>query len=186
MLSTKKLATLKNNIFFAANLMVFSNIINYYLVDSELFSDKWLYSSFALVLTYGIYSLTSDILINIKEDNIKLKRSKEEALRYMIIYTMYQLFVVYIEKGIIELSYSWIMKTILIIGSYVSFDYIFTDFLFNLNNTNILFIDLIKISLAEITAAFIISQEMSLIEGSELVAYLFSYLIWVLFVKKCI
>ena len=117
---------------------------------------------------------------------MELRRSKEDALRYLTIYTIYQLFIVYVEKGIIELSMTWAMKTILIIGSYVSFDYIFSDFLFNLNNNHILFIDLIKIGAAEVIGAFVISQEMNLMESSDLIAYLFSYLIWNLFTKNLI
>jgi hypothetical protein len=186
MIKTEKLENLKNNLFFATNLMVFSNIVNYYLIDSELFSNKWLYSSFVLIFSYGIYTLFSDVFIKIEEDNIKLRRTKEDALRYLTIYTIYQLFIVYVEQGIIELSMTWAMKTILIIGSYVSFDYIFTDFLFNLNNHHILFIDLIKIGAAEVIGAFVISQEMSLMESSDLIAYLFSYLIWNLFTKNLI
>jgi len=186
MVKTEKLENLKNNLFFAANLMVFSNLITYYLVGSELFSQKWLISSFILVFSYGVYTLFSDVFINIKEDNVKLRRTKQDAIRYLTIYTIYQLFVVFIEKGIFELSLSWIMKTFIIIGSYVSFDFIFSDFMFNLNNNHILFIDLIKIGLAEFIGAFVISQEMTLIESSELIAYLFSYVTWNLFTKNFI
>jgi hypothetical protein len=186
MVRREKLESLKNNLFFAANLMVFSNIISYYLVGSELFSQRWLISSFILIFSYSVYTLFSDVFITIKEENIKLRRTKNDAIRYLTIYTIYQLFVVFIEKGIFELSLSWIMKTFIIVGSYLSFDFIFSDFMFNLNNNHILFIDLIKIVSAEIIGAFIISQELTLIDSSELIAYLFSYSTWNLFTKNFI
>lgn len=184
MIKTVKIVGFKNNIYFVANLIIFSCLINYYLVGGELFTDNWLYSAFALILSYGIYSLISDVFIDIKEKDLKLKRTKEDAIRYMTIYTFYQFFVVYIEKGIFELSFSWLMKTCIIIGSYVSFDYIFTDLVFNLNNYNVLLLDIFKIGLAEIIGAYVITQQMNIIEAADLIAYIFSYLIWILFTKK--
>jgi len=184
MIKTGKLEGLKNNIFFAANLMIFSNLINYYLIDSELFDNKWLYSAFILVFSYSIYSLFSDLFINIKDKNLKIKRTKEDAIRYMTIYTIYQLFLIYVEKGIFELSFSWVIKTFIIVTSYISFDYLFIDMVFNLDRYQILYLDFIKIILAEIIGIFVISQEIGFIEISDLVAYLFSYLIWILFTKK--
>jgi len=182
MISSVKLESVKNNLFFVANLMIFSNLINYYLVGDELFTVKWLYSSFAFAFSYIIYSLVAESYVNIKDNNYRIKKSKEEIIRYMTIYTLYQA----IQEGILELSFSWVSKTLVTVVGYVGFDYLFSDILLNLSTPHILAMDLIKIIVAEMIGLFIIYEEFNFIKGSDLISYLFSYIIWSLFTKKLI
>jgi len=182
MISSVKLENIKNNLFFVTNLMIFSNLINYYLIGGELFTVKWLYSSFAIAFSYIIYSLVGENYVDIKENDFRIKKSKEDMIRYMTIYTIYQA----IEAGILELSFSWVSKTLVTVISYVGFDYFFSDILLSLSTHNILALDLVKIIAAEILGLFIIYEEFSFIKGADLISYLFSYIIWSLFTKKLI
>jgi len=182
MISSVKLENIKNNLFFVTNLMIFSNLINYYLIGGDLFSTKWLYSSFAIGFSYFIYSLVGENYVNIKDNDYRIKRSKEDIIRYISIYTIYQA----IETGILELSLSWASRTFITIIGYVGFDYLFSDILLNLNTHNILALDLVKIISAEVLGLFIIYEDFSFIKGAELISYLFSYIIWSLFTKKII
>ena len=182
MISSLKLENAKSNLFFVANLMIFSNLINYYLVGGELFTVKWLYSSFAIAFSYIIYSLVGENYVNIKENDYRIKKSKEDMIRYMSIYTLYQA----IQEGILELSFSWATKTMITVVGYVGFDYLFSDILLNLSTPYMLSMDLIKIIAAETIGLFIIYEEFNFIKGADLVSYVFSYIIWSLFTKKLI
>ena len=182
MISSVKLENVKTNLFFVANLMIFSNIINYYLVGGELFNVKWLYSSFAIAFSYIIYSLVAESYVVIKDNDYRIKKSKEDVIRYMTIYTIYQA----IQEGILELSFSWASRTLITVLGYVGFDYFFSDVLLNLNNAHLLGMDLVKIIIAEMIGLFIIYEEYTFIKGADLISYLFSYIIWSLFTKKLI
>ena len=186
MISSIKLENIKNNLFFVTNLMFFSNLINYYLVGADLFSAKWLYSAFAITFSYVIYSLVAENYVNVKDDNYRIKKSKEDIIRYMSIYTLYQTLVVFIEEGILELSILSFSKTFITIFGYVLFDYISSDLLLKFNDHFILAVDLIKIIGVEILVLFIIYEEYNLSKGADLIGYLFSYVIWNLFTKKLI
>ena len=182
MISSLTLESIKSSLFFVANLMIFSNLINYYLIGSELFTYKWLYSSFAITISYILYSLIAENYINIKDDNYRIKKSKQDMIRYMTIYTLYYS----IEQGMINLSFPWASKTIITILGYVGFDYLFSDILLDLNNIHILGIDLFKIIMTEFICLFIIYEKFDFIKSAELISYLFSYIIWSLFTKRII
>ena len=86
MLTSSKIENIKNNIFFVSNLMIMSNIINHYLVGSELFNQKWLYTGFGILITYICYSLIASEYISVNDEDYKIKKGKEEAIKYLILY----------------------------------------------------------------------------------------------------
>jgi hypothetical protein len=88
--------------------------------------------------------------------------------------------------GSIELSILWFVQTVITVFLYVIFDYIFSDFVLNLNNYKILYIDIVKILFAEILAILVTFQSLELIDLSQLIAYVVSYIVWSLVVKKII
>lgn len=182
MITSVKLENVKSNLFFVTNLMIFSNLINYYLVGGELFTVKWLYSSFAIAFSYIIYSLIGERYVNIKDNDYRMKKSKEDIIRYMCIYTIYQA----IQEGILELSFPWALKTIITVIGYVGFDYLISDILLTLSTPHVLGLDLLKIIGGETIGLFIIYENFSFIKGADIVSYLFSYIIWSLFTKKLI
>lgn len=186
MIKSVKLENVKNNIFFVANIMIFSSLINYYLVGTEIFTSKWLYSSFAVTFAYVSYSLIAENWVTFKDDDIRIKKGKEDMVRYMSIYTLCQALIVFIEEGIIEITFLWASKTFFTVAGYVIFDYIFSDLLLNLSNYHILAFDLVKIAAAELIGLLIIFEQFDFIKASDLIAYLFSYIIWSLFTKKLI
>lgn len=186
MITSVKLENVKNNIFFVANLMIFSSLINYYLVGTEMFTSKWIYSSFAITFSYVIYSLLAESWVTFKDDDVRIKKGKEDMIRYMSIYTVYEALIIFIEEGVIELSLAWASKTFFTVTGYVIFDYMFSDILLNLSNYHILAFDLVKIAVAELIGLLIIFEQFDFIKASDLIAYIFSYVIWSLFTKKFI
>ena len=69
MISSLKLENVKNNIYFVANIMILSNVVNYSLLGTSLFDNKWLYSSFGILIAYIFYSFISDNLISFNDDD---------------------------------------------------------------------------------------------------------------------
>ena len=47
---------LKTNMLFVGNLMIVSNIINYYLLGNALFDSNWLLTSIGVLIAYIIFS----------------------------------------------------------------------------------------------------------------------------------
>jgi len=186
MLTSSKIENIKNNIFFVSNLMIMSNIINHYLVGSELFNQKWLYTGFGILITYICYSLIASEFISVNDEDYKIKKGKEEAIKYLILYTMSHSFTSYIHDGFIDISLVWFIRTVFTIGTYIFFDYSFSDTFLTLGNHKIILLDLIKIFLAEIIGMMVVLQPFDLIELSDIIAYGFSYMFWNLVTKKFI
>ena len=158
MISSLKLENVKNNIYFVANIMILSNVVNYSLLGTSLFDNKWLYSSFGILIAYIFYSFISDNLISFNDDDYIYKKSKNDAIRYIVIYTLGHFLVSFLDKGFVELTLTWAIRTFITIGGYIYFDYIFSDLFLKLNHYEILFFDLIKIIIAEIIGLYIVYQ----------------------------
>jgi hypothetical protein len=88
--------------------------------------------------------------------------------------------------GSFKITFLWFIQTLITIFFYVVFDYIFSDFVLKLNNYKILLIDVSKILLAEILAMMITFQTLELSDLSQLIAYIVSYIVWALIIKKLI
>jgi len=183
MISSLKLGNIRNNIYFVANIMIISNLVNYSLMGTSLFDNEWLYSSFGILIAYIFYSLVSDKLISFNDEDYIRKKSKEDAIKYIVIYTLAHFLVNFFNKGFVELSITWGIRTFITIGSYIYFDYIFSDLFLKFNYYEILFFDLIKIFMAEIIGVYIIYHELVIVEMAELIAYAFSYIVWKLGTK---
>jgi hypothetical protein len=111
---------------------------------------------------------------------------KMDAIRYFVIFTISHLLTNYLVHGSFKVSGLWLVQTIITIFFYVIFDYIFSDFVLKLNTYKSLFLDILKIFFAEILAMLITFQTIYLIDMSQLIAYIVSYLVWALIVKKLI
>ena len=104
MISSLKLENVKNNIYFVANIMILSNVVNYSLLGTSLFDNKWLYSSFGILIAYIFYSFISDNLISFNDDDYIYKKSKNDAIRYIVIYTLAHFLVSFLDKGFVLLE----------------------------------------------------------------------------------
>jgi hypothetical protein len=186
MTTSSKFKDLKKNIFFITNLVIVSNLINYYLSGEKLYDKEWLYSSFAILITYIIYILVVNDYVNIEDKDYLRKRMKMDAIRYFVIFTISHLLTNYLVHGSFKASGLWLVQTIITVFFYVIFDYIFSDFVLKLNTYKSLFLDILKIFFAEILAMMITFQTIDLIDMSQLIAYIVSYLVWALIVKKLI
>jgi len=166
--------------------MVISNLINNYLVDSKLFDNKWLLTSFGILIAYLLYSLISTDYISVDDKDYKSKKTKEDAIKYLIIYTLSHSVTGYMHDGFVELSYNWFIRTLATVGGFVTFDYICSDMILQLNSYQILFLDLFKIVIAELFGGYVVSEIFNTFDIADLIAYSFSYAFWSLFIKKII
>lgn len=183
---SSKFKDLRKNIYFITNLVILSNLINYYLYSEELYNKEWLYGSFGILITYIFYLLFINDYVKVDDKNYLRKKMKMDAIRYFIIFTMSHLISNYIINGSFKLSGLWLIQTLITIFFYVIFDYTFSDFVLKLNNYKSLFLDIIKILSAEILAMLITFQVIDLVDMSQLIAYIVSYLVWALIIKKLI
>jgi hypothetical protein len=184
MLSSLKIDNIKGNIYFVGVIMIISNLINFYLVGTKLFDNKWLLTSFGILVAYIIFSLISGDYISVEDKDYKSRKTKEDAIKYLIIYTLSHSVTGYMNDGFVELSFNWFIRTLATVGGFVSFDYICSDLILNLNSYQILFMDLFKILIAEFFGGLVVSELFDLIDIADLIAYSFSYAFWSLFVKK--
>ena len=186
MTTSSKFKDLKKNIFFITNLVIVSNLINYYLSGEKLYDKEWLYSSFAILLTYIIYIFVVNDYVKVDDKDYLRKRMKMDAIRYFVIFTISHLLTNYLVHGSFKASGLWLVQTIITVCFYVFFDYIFSDFVLKLNTYKSLFLDILKILLAEILATIITFQTIDLIDMAQLISYITSYLVWALIIKKLI
>jgi len=184
MIANDKLKKLKNHFIFIANLMIVSNFINYFLVNETLFDHNWLLSSFGLIITYIIFTLCEIKPANVNDKNYLIEKSKKDALKYFILFTLSHLLINLLKNKGIKISLLWFMQILLTIGAYVFFEYIFCDITAEINEINLVFLNLSKILLSEILGIIIIFGGIDLIESSDLIAYSVSYLVWSLIIKK--
>ena len=186
MTTSSKFKDLKKNIFFITNLVIVSNLINYYLSGEKLYDKVWLYSSFGILINYGFYLLFINDYVKVDDKDYLRKRMKMDAIRYFVIFTISHLLTNYLVHGSFKASGLWLVQTIITVFFYVIFDYTFSDFVLKLNTYKSLFLDILKILFAEILAMMITFQTINLIDMSQLIAYIVSYLVWALIVKKLI
>jgi hypothetical protein len=186
MLLTSKFKSLKGNILFVVNLVIVSSLINYILVGQKLFDKAWLYSSFGILISYIFYIFLIEDLIKFDDKDYNIKKMKSDAFRLFVVFTLSHLLNNIFTDGSLNISLLWILQTCITIFFYVYLDYISCDFVLKLNNYENLFVDIIKIFTAEILATLITFQHLNLIDLSDLIAYIISYITWTLIIKKLI
>jgi len=184
MISSNKFKIIKNHILFLTNLVIIINIVNYYLVEEELFDKNWLNSSYGIILAYIIYLVFDNTEVNVNDKDYLIKKSKHDAFRYFILFTLSHIIINFFKDGNIKISLLWFFEIILTITMYISFDYFLCDY--STNEISLIFLNVFKILVAEVIALLIIFQKVNLVDLSDLLAYVIAYLVWYLIIKKFI
>ena len=140
MLKTSKIFTAKYTFFSILNTVIISELVTVYLKDTEIFTNKWLYSAFGLLIA-SIFSIMF-IEDKIKEIsyNDRLKKPTIDFLKLLLIFIIKKFIENFLETGTIYIELSWIYRTFLILISYFIFDVSFADFLIKFNNYQLLLI----------------------------------------------
>lgn len=186
MLSSSKIKSFKSSVFFAANLVIISALVNYILVGQEVFNNDGLYNAMGILISYMLYVFIFQDLIKINDVDYPIKKMKEDAFRLFFIFTISHLIHNLLSEGSLNISILWLIQTSVTIFFYVYFDYISCDLVLKLNNYQNLFLDIIKIFAAEILATLITFQQLNLVDMADLIAYSISYITWTLVIKKLI
>ena len=186
MLSSSKIKSFKSSVFFAANLLIISALVNYILIGQEVFKKDGLYNAMGILISYMLYVFIFQDLIKINDVDYPIKKMKEDAFRLFFIFTISHLIHNLLSEGSLNISILWLIQTSVTIFFYVYFDYISCNLVLKLNNYQNLFLDIIKIFAAEILATLITFQQLNLVDMADLIAYSISYITWTLVIKKLI
>jgi hypothetical protein len=186
MLSSSKIKSFKSSVFFAANLVIISAIVNYILVGQEVFNKNGFYNAISILISYVLYVFIFQDLFKINDFDYPIKKMKEDAFRLFFIFTVSHLINNLLSEGSLNITILWIIQTSVTIFFYVYFDYLSCDLVLKLNNYQNLFLDIIKIFAAEILATLITFQQLNLVDMADLIAYSISYITWTLIIKKLI
>ena len=184
MFSTTSIELAKIDFIFATNLVIVSNLVEHYLLDKELFNDKWLLTSFALILSFVFHALITFNMIKIDESNIKLKKTVDDLTRFGTIFIVSEIFYSIFAHGKIKLSKQWAIKTSLTLFGIVIFNFFLSNRIRNLGPYTLLFYDVVKMIVGSLTSAFFIDGVITNNEIGNLFSLLAGYISWHLIIVK--
>ena len=186
MLKTSKIFTTKYTFFSILNTVIISELVTTYLKDTEIFTNKWMYSAFGLLIA----SIFSIIFIEdkIKEIsyNDRLKKPTIDFLKLFLIFIIKKFIENFLETGTIYIELSWIYRTFLILISYFIFDVTFADFLIKFNNYQLLFYFICKVLLSNYLVFLFLYNKFTINDFIDRFAFLISYIFFEIIIKKII
>lgn len=186
MLSTAKINIAKYRFFFVTTLVLVSEIISHYLKGSELFSDSWLMSAFSFLLAYIFYMIfLEDYILKITMSP-KFNQPTIDLLRLTSLFVISKIFTNYLENGIININSLWIVKTLMITGSYFILDIFLADYLIKYNNHQLLLYNITKMFFAEYFIVIFLYNDFTSNDLIDNVSFLFSYIFFEIITKKFI
>ena len=184
MFSQIKITNTKTTLLFITTVVIISELTSHYLKNKKVFSSSWMYSAFGFLIGYLFYIL---FIEDMKIMNIKpiiVKQTIFEMMRYSSLLFISNIIFNYFEYGFINLNLLWILKTIFIIIGYLLPDYIFINKIVNLNNYKLLFYNLSKIFISNITMNLLFNNYITTQDFVDNTSFIFGYLFWELLIKK--
>ena len=186
MLSISQISTAKYRFLFVTNIVIFSELINHYLKGSEIFSDSWLCSAFGFLLAYIFYMLfLEDFILKITYTP-KFNQQVINLLRLTALFFISKLITNYIGNGTIKIDSMWIIKTLMITGSYFLSDISFIEYLIKFNNHQLLFYNILQRFFAEYLIILFLYNQYTITDFINSISFLISYIIFEIITKKFI
>ena len=186
MLTTSKISTAKYRFFFVSNLVIVSELISHYLKGNELFSDSWLYSAFAFLLAYIFYMLFLEDFVMKFTYTPRLNQPTVDLLRLTSLFVVSKFFTSYLESGIVNINSMWLVKTLMITGSYFITDIALSDYLIKFNNHHLLFYNIIKMFLTEYAIVLFLYNQFTITDFIDNISFLISYIFFEIIIRKFI
>ena len=186
MLSILEIDNAKTKLLFITHIVIFSELIEYYLKDKDIFTQSWLYSSFSFLLAYIIFIIFSNNINNFNKNNYSIISHENNFLKFTILFIASHIIKNYLENGIITINYLYLMRIIIIIIGYVLPDYIFQEKLLKLNKHQYLIYDIIKMFITDCISALLVFNVLTINDFYESFSFLSSYVIWEIIISKLI
>ena len=186
MLSTSKISTAKYRFLFITNVVIISEFINHYLKGDNLFSDSWLCSALAFLLAYIFYMLIFEDFILKFTYSPKINHQVVDLLRLTSLFFMSKIITDYLENGLVSINSEWVIKTLMITGSYFVIDIALIDHLIKFNNHQLLFYNIIQKFLAEYLIILFLYNQYTIIDFINSISFLVSYIFFETITKKFI
>jgi hypothetical protein len=184
MVSSEKIDRTKTNFKFVMSIVIISNLISCYLNGNDMFSTKWLGTSFAITFAYILYAIfIEDLKILKKFQNNKIAKN---TIQLGAIIALSKIINGIFQGTISTLSSTLSITLLFKIGTYIIFDYFFIDKILDLTNYSAVFYDLSKLVLSELAIIYVVYSEFSSTHVIDLVAFGFGYIIWNLIIKNFI
>jgi hypothetical protein len=186
MLTTSKISTAKYRFFFVTNLVIISELISHYLKGHELFSDSWLYSAFSFLFAYIFYMIFLEDFIIKFTYTPRINQPTIDLLRLTSLFVVSKIFTNYLESGIVNINSKWIIKTLMITGSYFITDITLSDYLIKFNNHQLLFYNITKMFLSEYLIVLFLYNQFTITDFIDNISFLISYIFFETITKKFI
>jgi len=186
MLTTSKIYIAKYRFLFILNIVIISELISHYLKGTELFSNNWLQSAFAILLAYIFYMIFIENNIIKFSYNSRFNQPFMDLLRLTSLFVLSKIITNLLENGIININLLWIYKTIMIITIYFISDIILADFLIKFNNYQLLFYYIFKVLLTNYLVILFLYNKFTLNDFIDQIAFLISYIFFEIIIKKFI
>lgn len=186
MITTSKIYTAKYRFLFITNIVIISELISHFLKGGELFSNSWLCSAFSFLLAYIFYMLfLEDFIIKITYMP-KINHQIIDLLRLMSLFFISKLITNYIDSDSPNINLEWVIKTVMIVGSYFIIDITFIDYLIKFNNHQMLFYTVVQRFLAEYVIILLLYTQYTSSDFINSISFLISYIIFDIITKKFI
>lgn len=186
MITTSKIYTAKYRFLFVTNIVIISELISHFLKGGELFSNSWLCSAFSFLLAYILYMLfLEDFIIKITYMP-KINHQIIDLLRLTSLFFISKLITNYIDSDSPNINLEWVIKTVMIVGSYFIIDITFIDYLIKFNNHQMLFYTVVQRFLAEYVIILLLYTQYTSSDFINSISFLISYIIFDIITKKFI
>lgn len=184
MLSTLQIENAKTRFLFIANIVILSEIIEYYLKEKDPFTKEWLYSSLSLLVAYIFFILISDNISLVDKNNYSVKKHERNFIRQTILFIISHAIKNYLDHGMIFFDSLYLIKMIISIIFYIYPDYILQDKLLPLNSHQYLVYDVSKMFIADYVVSLMVYNVYNLSDFYESFSFSASYILWETFTKK--
>jgi hypothetical protein len=178
MLSTLQIESAKTRFLFIANIVILSEIIEYYLKEKDPFTKEWLYSSLSILVAYIFFILLSDNISLVDKNNYSVKKHERNVIRQSILFIVSHVIKNYLDHGMLYFDLSYLLKMVITISFYVFPDYILQDKLLSLSSHPYLIYDVSKMFIADYVVSLMIYNTYTLQDFYESFSFSASYILW--------
>jgi hypothetical protein len=184
MLSTLQIENAKTRFLFITNIVILSEIIEYYLKEKDIFTKEWLYSSVSILIAYIIFIILSDNIGLVDKNNYSVKKHERNFIRQTILFFISHIIKNYLEHGLVYFDFSYLIKIIISVLFYVFPDYVLQDKLLPLNSHQYLAYDVSKMFISDYIVSMMVYNIYKLDDFYESFSFLSSYILWETFIKN--
>ena len=192
MISSNDIHVTKNDLSLFITIVIVMNLVDYRLLGTALFDEKWMNSSVALLLGVALHGLLTNKLsamvnTQLNIEHLGLKNSVYDFFKFGTIFVCQRSISSYIENKPIVFDRKWMMESGLTIAGYSAYNIVLAPVMPAVDpQYQPLFNDLVKVSLGDLTAKYFVDGTITQKHLMNLSGLLASFVIFHLVVKKLV